>query len=46
MASTQLDKSLTDAEVNDIVAFLDSLSGPFPRHCHRPSAFVGCVMNT
>jgi len=31
MASTQLDKSLTDAEVNDIVAFLDSLGGPFPQ---------------
>jgi len=31
MASTQLDKTLTDAEVADIVAFLESLSGPFPQ---------------
>ena len=31
MASTQLDKTLTDAEVNDIVAFFDTLSGPFPQ---------------
>jgi cytochrome c peroxidase len=31
MASTQLDKSLSDAEVNDIAAFLDSLGGPFPQ---------------
>jgi cytochrome c peroxidase len=30
MASTQLDRSLTDAEVTDIVAFFDGLSGPFP----------------
>ena len=31
MASTQLDKTLTDVEVNDIVAFFDTLSGPFPQ---------------
>ena len=31
MASTQLDKTLSDAEVADIVAFLESLSGPFPQ---------------
>ena len=30
MASTQLDRSLTDAQVTDIVAFLETLSGPFP----------------
>jgi cytochrome c peroxidase len=30
MASTQLDKTLGDAEVADIVAFLDALSGTFP----------------
>jgi cytochrome c peroxidase len=31
MAGTQLDKTLSDAEVADIVAFLESLSGPFPQ---------------
>jgi cytochrome c peroxidase len=31
MASTQLDKTLSDAEVADIVAFLEVLSGPFPQ---------------
>jgi cytochrome c peroxidase len=31
MASTQLDKTLSDAEVADIVAFLESLNGPFPQ---------------
>jgi cytochrome c peroxidase len=31
MASTQLDKTLSDVEVADIVAFLESLSGPFPQ---------------
>jgi cytochrome c peroxidase len=31
MASTQLNKTLTDAEVNDIVAFLETLTGPFPQ---------------
>jgi len=31
MASTQLDKTLGDAEVADIVAFLEALSGPFPQ---------------
>jgi len=31
MASTQLDKTLGDAEVGDIVAFLESLTGPFPQ---------------
>jgi cytochrome c peroxidase len=31
MASTQLDKTLSDAEVADLVAFLESLSGPFPQ---------------
>lgn len=31
MASTQLDKTLTAAEVDDIVAFLATLSGPFPQ---------------
>ncbi|HEY6939889.1 cytochrome-c peroxidase [Dokdonella sp.] len=31
MAKTQLDKSPTDADVADIVAFLDALSGEFPQ---------------
>jgi cytochrome c peroxidase len=31
MASTQLNKTLPDGEVDDIVAFLESLSGPFPQ---------------
>ena len=30
MASTQLNRSLEDAEVADIVAFFDALTGPFP----------------
>jgi cytochrome c peroxidase len=30
MASTQLNQSLSDAQVADIVAFLEALSGPFP----------------
>jgi cytochrome c peroxidase len=30
MASTQLNQSLSDAQVADIVAFLETLSGPFP----------------
>lgn len=30
MAKTQLDKTLTDSQVRDIVAFLDSLTGKFP----------------
>lgn len=30
MASTQLDRTLTDAQVADIVAFLGALDGPFP----------------
>jgi cytochrome c peroxidase len=30
MASTQLNQSLSDQEVAEIVAFLDSLAGPFP----------------
>ncbi len=30
MASTQLNRTLSDAEVADIVAFLESLTGPFP----------------
>jgi len=30
MASTQLARELTDQQVDDIVAFLESLSGPFP----------------
>jgi cytochrome c peroxidase len=30
MASTQLDRTLSDTEVNDIVAFLEALTGPFP----------------
>ena len=30
MAATQLNKTLTDAEVADIVAFFESLTGPFP----------------
>jgi cytochrome c peroxidase len=30
MASTQLNKTLSDAEVADITAFLTALSGPFP----------------
>ncbi|MCM2309898.1 MAG: c-type cytochrome [Steroidobacteraceae bacterium] len=31
MASTQLNKTLSDAEVGDIVAFLEALGGPFPQ---------------
>ena len=31
MAKTQLNKDLGDSEVNDIVAFLNSLSGDFPK---------------
>ena len=31
MAKLQLDKTLTDAEIEDIVAFLNALSGPFPK---------------
>jgi len=31
MAKTQLNKTLTDAEVNDIVEFLNSLTGEFPK---------------
>jgi len=31
MAKTQLDKDLTDAQVADIVAFLNSLTGEFPK---------------
>ena len=30
MASTQLNRTLDEADVDDIVAFLDSLTGPFP----------------
>jgi cytochrome c peroxidase len=30
MAATQLDKTLGDAEVADVVAFLETLNGPFP----------------
>lgn len=30
MASTQLNKTLSDAQVSDIVAFLGALTGPFP----------------
>lgn len=30
MAKTQLDKTFTDSQVHDIVAFLDSLTGKFP----------------
>jgi cytochrome c peroxidase len=30
MASTQLNKELDDAQVADIVAFLETLTGPFP----------------
>ena len=30
MAATQLNKTLSDAEVADIVAFLESLTGQFP----------------
>ena len=30
MASTQLNQSLSDAQVADIVSFLETLSGPFP----------------
>lgn len=30
MASTQLNKTLTNTQVADIVAFLESLSGPYP----------------
>jgi len=31
MASTQLDKNLSDADTNDIVAFLESLTGEYPQ---------------
>ncbi len=31
MASTQLNRELTDQQVNDITAFLGSLTGPFPK---------------
>jgi cytochrome c peroxidase len=31
MAATQLNKTLPDAQVDDIVAFLMALSGPFPQ---------------
>lgn len=31
MAATQLDKKLTEAQVSDIVAFLDGLTGEFPQ---------------
>jgi cytochrome c peroxidase len=31
MGATQLDKTLSDGEVADIVAFLESLTGPFPQ---------------
>ena len=31
MARTQLDKKLTSNEVSDIVAFLNSLTGEFPK---------------
>jgi cytochrome c peroxidase len=31
MASTQLNRTVTDAEVADIVAFLGALTGPFPQ---------------
>jgi len=31
MAKSQLNKTLTEPEVKDIVAFLNSLTGPFPR---------------
>lgn len=31
MASTQLNRKLTDVQVADISAFLDSLTGPFPK---------------
>jgi len=38
MASTQLNKTLSDQEVGEIVAFLDSLNGPFPNQAmpHLP----------
>lgn len=31
MAKTQLDKTLTDSQVSDIVSFLDALTGTFPK---------------
>jgi cytochrome c peroxidase len=31
MSTTQLNRALGDPEVNDIVAFLESLTGPFPQ---------------
>jgi cytochrome c peroxidase len=31
MAATQLNRKLSDAQANDIAAFLDGLSGPFPQ---------------
>jgi cytochrome c peroxidase len=30
MASTQLNQSLSDAQVADITSFLEGLTGPFP----------------
>ncbi|MBY0370154.1 cytochrome-c peroxidase [bacterium] len=31
MAETQLNKKLSDAQVSDVVAFLETLTGPFPK---------------
>jgi len=36
MAKTQLDKTLTDEQVKDIVAFLNALSGEFPKEQLMP----------
>jgi len=45
MAKTQLDKTLTDGEVADIVAFLDSLTGEFPKQTmpQLPPMFNGTL---
>ena len=43
MAEVQLGRTLPDADVADIVAFLGTLTGPLPRHYAAPSAWPGAV---
>lgn len=38
MGQVQLNRDLTDAQVNDIVAFLRSLTGTLPEHARMPGA--------
>jgi hypothetical protein len=38
MGQVQLGRDLTDAQVNDIVAFLRSLTGTLPEHARMPGA--------